>query len=106
MEIFEIENLDCSVKKNRVVLMKEFMRVFKLSNIPSKEEIGRISEKVERKYNRSLSIVADKGKLKIQANIRNGDAYSIFYVDSLIEAYIKECLIIRQQVLNERKTPK
>lgn len=106
MEIFEIEKLDCSVKKNRVVLMKEFMRVFKLSGIPNKEEIGRISEKVERKYNRSLSIVADKSKLKIQANIRNGDAYSVFYVDSLIEAYIKECLIIRQQVLNERKAPK
>lgn len=105
MKIFEIKNLDCNIKENRKTLMKEFVKVMKLDHVPDKEEIGRISNKVEKKYKCKLRIFLDKDK-NLMASMERGNSFSTFSVETLTEAFIKECMIARLLVLNERKNPK
>lgn len=102
MEIFEIKNLDCSKKENRIILLKEFAKQFGFERKPSKNEIGKLSERLERKYGITLTLFLDRINRKMQANINIENSYSSFLVDSLLEAYIKECLIIKK-VIKERK---
>lgn len=106
MEIFEIKNLDCSKKENRKKLLKQFMIEFGLEEKPSNEKIGNISEKIEKKYNAILSLYLDKEKRKIQANIRMGDQYSTFLVYSIVEAYIKHCMIVKETIKNKKRKVK
>ena len=105
MKILEIKNLDCSIQENRKILMKEFVKVMKLDHVPDKEEIGRISDKVEKKYKCKLRIFLDKDK-NLMASMERGSSFSTFSVETLTEAFIKECMIARLLVLNERKNPK
>lgn len=103
MEIFEIKNLDCSRKESRKKLMKEFMKQFKLEEVPEKEKIGRISQKLEKKYGITLTLFLDRTNRKMQANLNINGTYSSFFVDSLLEAYMKQCLIIKKIVKEGKK---
>ena len=103
MEIFEIKNLDCSKKENRIILLKEFAKQFGFERKPSKNEIGKISEKLEKKYGITLTLFIDKVNKKIQANLNIENSYSSFLVDSLLEAYIKQCLIIKKIARGRKK---
>ena len=103
MEIFEIKNLDCSKKENRIILLKEFAKQFGFKRKPSKNEIGKFSEKLEKKYGIALTLFIDKANKKIQANLNIENSYSSFLVDSLLEAYIKQCLIIKKIVKGRKK---
>lgn len=107
MEIHQFKYLDCSKKENRIKLMKWFMKTFKLQEKPSKEQIGRFSKKLEKKFNYSMKIIGEHSKEKIFISVKlPGGSYSTFYVDSLIEAMIKECMIIKILEMNKRKVPK
>lgn len=107
MEIHQFKYLDCSKKENRIKLMKWFMKTFKLQEKPSKEQIGRFSKKLEKKFNYSMKIIGEHSREKIFISVKlPGGSYSTFYVDSLIEAMIKECMIIKILEMNKRKVPK
>lgn len=107
MEIYKFKYLDCSKKENRIKLMKWFMKTFKLKEKPTKEQIGKFSKKLENKFNYSMKIIGEQSKDKISISVRlPGGSYSTFFVDSLIEAYIKECMIIKNLEMNKRKVPK
>lgn len=97
MKPYQIKNLDCSVKKNRVILMKQFMKEFKFDDIPTKGEIGKISKKLEKKY--GMILVIAKAKEKLLISIRTDvHSYSCMECDSVIEAYLKHCLFVKYMV--------
>ena len=104
MEIYQIQNLDCSEKKNRVKLMKAFMKAFGMEEIPSKETIGKCSRSIEKKYGYTIAIFNTKQKLMLSIG-KNG-SYSISYVDSVLEAYMKHCLIVQEYLKYEKRAPK
>ena len=107
MEIYQFKYLDCSKKENRIKLMKWFMKTFKLQDPPTKEQIGRFSKKLENKFNYSMKIIGEHSKEKIFISIKlPGGSYSTFFVDTITEANIKECMIIKILEMNKRKAPK
>ena len=82
------------------------MKEFDLDEKPSNEQIGIISSKIEKRYGAILNIALDKVNKKMQASIRMGDQYSTFLVDSLIEAYIKHCMIVKETIKNKKRKVK
>lgn len=102
MEIYKIKNLDCSVKKNRIKLMKLFMKEFKIDKIPGKEKVGRFSKKLEKKFNMPLVIAKAKDCLVI--SIRTDvHSYSCMECHSVLEAYLKHCLFIKYMVEYQKR---
>lgn len=103
MEIYQVNNLDCSIKQNRIKLMKAFMKAFGMKEIPSKEMIGKCSKSIENKYGYKIAIFNTIPKLTLSIG-KNG-SYSVLNVDSVTEAYMKHCLIVKAYIENGKKAP-
>ena len=96
MEIFVIKYLDCSKKENRVLLVKEIMRVLKCTEKPSKAKLEKVCSFVEKKYNFPIHKVIQKGnKLVVSVEVSSG-SYSTFVVYSQYEFLCKYILFVEK----------
>lgn len=90
MELHEIKRADCSIKENRIKLLKEVMRVLKLTEKPSLSKLEKISDKLGRKYNMRMKFSHNIIIIYVEGG------YSLINCESRYEAYLKHILYIRE----------
>ena len=102
MMIFQIKNLDCSKKENRIILVRNIIKVLKLDHKPTKEELEKYCKKICKKYSMSIKRLEQRnGVLFVSIEIEPG-TYSTFICFSYYEMMCKYILIVRA-VLKNRK---
>ena len=90
MELYEIKRADCSIKENRIKLLKEVMRVLKLTEKPSLSKLEKISDKLGNKYNMRMKFIHNIMIIYVEGG------YSLINYESKYEAYLKHILYIRE----------
>lgn len=96
MEIFVIKYLDCSKKKNRVLLVKEIMRILKCTEKPSMQKLEKVVSSVEKKYNFPIHKVVQKdNRIVVSVEVSSG-SYSTFIVHSQYEFMCKYILFVKE----------
>lgn len=91
MNIFEVKNLDCNKKEHRKILIKYVMKILKLDEKPSKDDLKMYCAKLKKRYNvktksyNNLSVISQCCYI-----METGDGYILtcFY-DSEYEGYLK-----------------
>ena len=102
MMIFQIKNIDCSKKKNRIILVKNTMKVLKLDHKPSKEELEKYCKKICKKYDIPVKNFEQRnGVLFVSIEVEPG-SYSTFICFSYYEMMCKYILYVKA-VLKNRK---
>ncbi len=102
MMIFQIKNLDCSKKKNRIILVKNTVKALKLDHKPTKEELQKYCKKICKKYDIPVSrFEQSNGALIVNIEVEPG-TYSSFVCISYYEMMCKYILFVRA-ILKNRK---
>ena len=94
--LHEIINLDCSIKQNRIHLVKRVMKALKLEAKPSLEKLEKLSNKLGDKYLMHANIYDNN----LVIHVKTG--YSIMTVNSTYEAYCKHILYIKEYLRYEK----
>ena len=102
MEIYKIKNLNCKNKKERIILVKEVMKVLKTDKKPEINELKAICKKIDLKYGIRIKYYEVRSE-NIQVNIEfERGSYSIFYADSRYEIFCKFILIAKELLKQKR----
>lgn len=102
MEIYEIKNLDCSKKKNRISLVKGTMKAMKLEEKPTVKELEKFCKKICKKYDIPIKRFEQSNNvLFVSLEVESG-SYSTFICVSYYEMLCKYILFVRA-ILKNRK---
>lgn len=102
MEIYEIKNLDCSKKKNRISLVKSTMKAMKLEEKPTVKELEKFCKKICKKYDIPIKRFEQSNNvLFVSLEVETG-SYSTFVCVSYYEMLCKYILFVRA-ILKNRK---
>lgn len=102
MKIFEVKNLDCSKKNNRVLLVKETMKALKIDEKPSKEYLQKVCKKICKKYDLPVKKFTQmQGNLLVSIETEKG-SYSTFVVQSCYEMMCKYILFVRAYIKSKK----
>lgn len=97
MEIFEINNLDCSYKTNRIALVKATMKALKTDEQPTKKELETICKKLNKKYGYRLKgMKQQEGTIFVSVKFQGG--YHTMACHSYYEMMCKYILLVKQFV--------
>ena len=102
MEIYEIKNLDCSKKKNRISLVKNTMKAMKIEEKPTAKELEKFCKKICKKYDIPIKRFEQSNNvLFVSLEVESG-TYSTFICVSYYEMLCKYILFVRA-ILKNRK---
>mgnify|MGYP003300508181 CR=1 FL=1 len=102
MKIYEIKNIDCNNKKERIILVKEVMKVLKTDKKPEINELKEICKKIDSKYGIRIKYYEVRDR-NIQVNIEfERGSHSIFYANSRYELFCKFILIAKELLKQKR----
>ena len=102
MEIYEIKNLDCSKKKNRISLVKSTMKAMTLEEKPTAKELEKFCKKICKKYDIPIKRFEQSNNvLFVSLEVESG-SYSTFICVSYYEMLCKYILFVRA-ILKNRK---
>ena len=98
MKIFEIKNIDCSKKEQRQKLLKETMKVCKLEEKPTIDQLKEICKKIKKKYGMKLKTFP-KDEINFETNMASIEIdqgqFSTFDYESKYECLCKYILIVK-----------
>lgn len=102
MEIYQIKNLDCSKKKNRISLVKNTMKAMKLEEKPTVKELEKFCKKICKKYDIPIKRFEQSNNvLFVSIEVESG-TYSTFACVSYYEMLCKYILFVHA-ILKNRK---
>lgn len=90
----EIIRADCSIKKNRILLIKKVMKILKTEDKPSIEKLQKASLKIGDKYRMPARIFDVDGNISLVISVEGG--YSIISCKGKYEAYCKHILYVKE----------
>lgn len=100
MEIYEIKNLDCRIKKNRQKLAREVAALLGRDSALSNEQIQKAAEKISKKYKFHISQIqysAERMEEKLcWVFIDIDSGYSQYRANSQYEVYAKFILLVNE----------
>lgn len=95
MKIHEIKNLDCSLLKNRIKLVKATMKAIKTKEKPDKAKLSSICKSLMKKYKIKIRrFKQENGLLFVSLEIEPG-TFSTFYCYSFYELMCKYILYVK-----------
>lgn len=104
MEIFEIDNLNCSDKNNRISLVKETMKVLKLEEKPTEKQLNDACKKLLKRYGYTIKRFRQENN-RLFVSIKVGTAYHTFTCKSTYELMCKYILFVKAQINYKRLEP-
>ena len=102
MEIYEIVNLDCSKKKNRISLVKSTMKAMKIEEKLTVKELEKFCKKICKKYNIPIKKFKQSDNTLFASLEVEPGSYSTFVCVSYYEMLCKYILFVRA-ILKYRK---
>ena len=100
MEIYEITNLDCRIKKNRIKLAREVATLLGRDSALSMEQIQKAAEKISKKYKLRISQIQYSTERKEEklcwVFVDTGSGYSQYRANSIYEIYAKFILLVNE----------
>ena len=94
MKIYEIKSLNCKSKENRKILLKEVMKVLKLEEKPSNDDLKKTCRKIRIRYGFQYSMFEVEDKIQLNINLER-DSYSVVECNTKYEAMCKYILICK-----------
>lgn len=105
MEIFEIKNLNCSVRGNRNKLVIETMDALGMDEKPSKEYLKAVCKRLIKKYKMPMNVFKRGDRLIV--NIKTpADGYSTMECLHTYEVYCKYILFVKAWKQYKKLVPK
>lgn len=96
MKIYEIKNLNCKEKKNRMLLIDETKKLIKTDRKPSKKKLESICGSLSKKYGLKIGKITFLKDGQMQVAIEGEDgSYSVFVVDYYYEFLCKYILYVK-----------
>lgn len=102
MEINEILNYQCNTKQQRKKLLKQVIDLLKKKEIPTKEELKRIIQKLSNKYKFNLNYIIQK-EGKYISSVKGISGYTMYYSNSEYEALLKYILLVKALLVYKKK---
>ena len=107
MEIYKIQNLDCTKKQNRKILAREVATLFGRDLPLTKEQILKAAEKIAKKYEFKISQIQYSNENR-ETNlcwvfVDTGEGYSQYRANSRYEIYAKFILLVHEYVKGGNK---
>ena len=100
MEIHEIKNLDCRIKKNRQILAREVATLLGRDSALSNEQIQKAAEKISKKYKFHISQIQYSTERKEEnlcwVFVDVGTGYSQYRANSRYEIFAKFILLVNE----------
>lgn len=95
MEIYQVDNLDCSVKKNRIKLVKAVNKVIKNETKPSVKLLEKWYRSLSKKYKMKANIFEiTKCDIQLSINVDNAFSYYSMKCYTYYEALCKYILFV------------